>query len=157
MQAIYDYIRQTRPDVRIVLMGFSIGTTASVHLASQNPVNLAGVVLLAAFWSGLSLLRQKKQHVEDRVDYFDRFRNIDRVSSIRAPVLLVHGTDDEVCPIEHSQEMFKMLEKPVAPLWIYGGNHSSILAYPATNLRIKSFMRNETETLDIGPFLMAHN
>lgn len=58
--AVYDHIRRARPTVRIVLVGFSIGTTASVHLAAQKPEKLAGVVLLAAFFSGLSLLRRQK-------------------------------------------------------------------------------------------------
>ncbi|ULU07515.1 hypothetical protein L3Y34_018910 [Caenorhabditis briggsae] len=48
IRAVYDKIRETRPDKKIVVMGYSIGTTAAVDLASRNLTNqtLAGQTLL---------------------------------------------------------------------------------------------------------------
>ena len=65
-------------------------------------------------------------------------------------MLLIHGANDELVPIEHSQEMYKVLQKPVAPLYVYGANHSTILSHPFTNLRLCRFLLSET---DLGPIL----
>ena len=74
-----------------------------------------------------------------------RFRNIDRIHEIAVPVLLIHGSDDQIVPIGHSQAMYTMLKKPVAPLYVYGADHSTILSHPFTNLRMNRFLLQEAD------------
>ncbi|KAI1722211.1 serine aminopeptidase, s33 domain-containing protein [Ditylenchus destructor] len=103
IRAVYEYICATRFNVKIILVGYSMGTAACVDLAShftrKNRKQLAGVVLIAPFTSGCRLVRGKPY--QKRSCCCDSFRNIDKVSRINAPTLLVHGTDDDMVSIDH--------------------------------------------------------
>ena len=57
-----------------MLIGFSIGTTAAVDLASKKPKNLMGLVLMAPFTSGIRLLLNKPRKEETScLDCFTRY------------------------------------------------------------------------------------
>jgi len=60
----------------------------------------------------------------------DRFPNIDYASNIRCPVLIVHGTQDEVVPFWHGQELFLRVPQPwrAKPFWVEGAGHNNIEA-----------------------------
>ncbi|KJH47440.1 phospholipase/carboxylesterase [Dictyocaulus viviparus] len=145
IRAIYAYVRQTRPDKQIVLLGYSIGTAAVVDLASSHPEGLAGVVLVAPFTSGLRLLGNKPR--SEKTHFFDRFNSFDKVEKINVPVLICHGGRDRVVPWEHGVELHEKLKKPVSPLIVHGADHQTILngAYPQTFCRIHRFLNTQTE------------
>ncbi|EPB66339.1 phospholipase/carboxylesterase [Ancylostoma ceylanicum] len=145
IRAVYDYVRQTAPNKKIVLLGYSIGTTAVIDLASTHPESLAGVILVAPFTSGLRLLGNQPKR--EKTHFFDRFVSCDKVAAINVPVLICHGGRDTVVPSEHGLELYEKLQKPVTPLVVHGADHQSILngAYPQTFCRIHRFLKAETE------------
>ncbi|WKX96285.1 hypothetical protein Q1695_012605 [Nippostrongylus brasiliensis] len=145
IRAVYEHIRRTRPDKKIVLLGYSIGTTAVIDLAASHPEEVVGVVLVAPFTSGLRLLGNQPR--KEKTPFFDRFNSWNKVSEINVPVLICHGARDTVIPSEHSVELHDKLKKPVTPLIVHGADHQSILngAYPQTFCRIHRFLKTETE------------
>ena len=60
----------------------------------------------------------------------DKFPNVDYAPSIRCPVFIVHGTQDEVVPFWHGQELFLALpqEWRSKPFWVEGAGHNNIEA-----------------------------
>ncbi|ETN83031.1 hypothetical protein NECAME_01830, partial [Necator americanus] len=136
IRAIYEYVRRTKPNKKVVLLGYSIGTTAVVDLASTHPDALAGVILVAPFTSGLRLLGNQPK--KEKTTFFDKFVSCDKVAEISVPVLICHGARDTVVPSEHGIELHEKLQKPVTPLIVHGADHQSILngAYPQTFCRI---------------------
>ena len=53
---------------------------------------------------------------------------MDRVGGARCPVLVIHGTHDEVVPFWHGQELF-LATRPewrFKPFWITGAGHNNI-------------------------------
>ncbi|MDE2954321.1 MAG: alpha/beta hydrolase, partial [Gemmatimonadota bacterium] len=48
---------------------------------------------------------------------------IDRASQISAPYLLVHGTEDDVVPIEDSQTIFEQANEPKELVTLNGADH----------------------------------
>ncbi|KAI1718729.1 serine aminopeptidase, s33 domain-containing protein [Ditylenchus destructor] len=147
IRAVYEYICTTRFNVKIILVGYSMGTAACVDLAShftrKNRKQLAGVVLIAPFTSGCRLVRGKPD--QKRSCCCDSFRNIDKVSRISVPTLLVHGTDDDMVSIDHSKALHKKLKIPARPLYVKKANHSNILGekYPQVLDRIRRFINLE--------------
>ncbi|EYB98076.1 hypothetical protein Y032_0134g1835 [Ancylostoma ceylanicum] len=65
------FIKKIVRDLQIVLLGYSIGTTAVIDLASTHPDSLAGVILVAPFTSGLRLLGNQPKR--EKTHFFDRF------------------------------------------------------------------------------------
>ena len=60
----------------------------------------------------------------------DRFPNIDYAPAIQCPVFIVHGTQDEVVPFWHGEELFLALpqEWRAKPFWVEGAGHNNIEA-----------------------------
>jgi len=102
----------------IILWGRSLGTGPSCFLASKNEV--AGLVLETPFLSAFRTI------TEIPVLPWDRFRNINFVSSIQCPSLVIHGNMDEVVPFRQGRKIHRALPHPNELLEIKGASHNNI-------------------------------
>jgi fermentation-respiration switch protein FrsA (DUF1100 family) len=102
----------------VILFGRSIGSGPTVELASRAEVG--GVILQSAFTSCIRVAYDVKHTV------FDVFCNIKKVHKIKCPVLIVHGTRDDVVSQEHGKELFKRCRRPHRPFWVKGAHHNDI-------------------------------
>uniref|UniRef100_A0A2R9B2S7 palmitoyl-protein hydrolase n=1 Tax=Pan paniscus TaxID=9597 RepID=A0A2R9B2S7_PANPA len=110
----------------IILYGQSIGTVPTVDLASRY--ECAAVVLHSPLTSGMRVAfpDTKKTYC------FDAFPNIEKVSKITSPVLIIHGTEDEVIDFSHG-----------LPLWVEGAGHNDIELYSQYLERLRRFISQE--------------
>ncbi|KAF7493383.1 Alpha/beta hydrolase domain-containing protein 17C [Sarcoptes scabiei] len=88
------------PD-KIILYGQSIGTVPTVDLASRNDVG--AVILHSPLMSGMRVAFPNTR----RTWFFDAFPNIDKVPKINAPVLVIHGTEDDVIDFSHGLAIYE--------------------------------------------------
>lgn len=141
IELAYNFAKNKNPNSPIILMGFSIGSGPTVDLASRKKVS--GVILIAPF----------KSAIKSRVDNIfynllpvsDIFENDQKISNIKAPILLIHGTADNVINIQHSYELFSKMNRfnYYEPLWIFGASHNNILSYKYYDIvtpKIKEFV-----------------
>lgn len=110
---------------QITVVGYSIGTAAVIDLASKNPKNIVGIVLLAPFTSGWRLIRDNPR-IENS-NCIDCFESIDKISNVNVPVLVCHGTNDVVVPISHGQKIYEKSKYKFDPLIVEGATHVNIL------------------------------
>lgn len=122
---------------QVILYGQSIGTVPTVDLASKY--DFAGIVLHSPLTSGLRLAFPNTR----RTWFFDAFPNIDKVPKINSPVLVIHGTEDEVIDISHGQAIHSLCRNPVSPLWVEGGGHNDIELFREYLERVKKFINND--------------
>jgi len=97
--AAWDFLI-ARPEIdssRIVVYGRSLGTALATHLGSSRPV--AGVILEAPFTNGTGMARAHYSWIPPFTVRL-RLDNLDRVKSIRAPLLVLHGADDTIVPLK---------------------------------------------------------
>ena len=70
---------------------------------------------------------------------FDADRNL---ATIRVPVMIVHGEDDEVVPVSHAERLNALLPATLRTLMrVPGANHSAVLTDDAVGARIAEFLR----------------
>ncbi|XP_077391098.1 alpha/beta hydrolase domain-containing protein 17A [Festucalex cinctus] len=121
----------------IILYGQSIGTVPTVDLASRY--ECAAVVLHSPLTSGMRVAfpDTKKTYC------FDAFPNIEKVSKITSPVLVIHGTEDEVIDFSHGLTLFELCPKAVEPLWVEGAGHNDIELYSQYLERLRRFIGHE--------------
>uniref|UniRef100_A0A8D3AD03 palmitoyl-protein hydrolase n=1 Tax=Scophthalmus maximus TaxID=52904 RepID=A0A8D3AD03_SCOMX len=121
----------------IILYGQSIGTVPTVDLASRY--ECAAVVLHSPLTSGMRVAfpDTKKTYC------FDAFPNIEKVSKITSPVLIIHGTEDEVIDFSHGLALFERCPKAVEPLWVEGAGHNDIELYSQYLERLRRFIGQE--------------
>lgn len=100
----------------IKIFGRSIGTGAAIALASKYQV--AGVILVSPFTSIQQLFRSQVGPLADLVE--DRFRNLESAEKITSPLLIIHGQQDTLVPLDHGKRIYeacqvrKMLVCPAA-------------------------------------------
>ncbi|KAL3500014.1 hypothetical protein ACH5RR_039107 [Cinchona calisaya] len=108
----------------LILYGQSVGSGPTLHLAAKLP-RLRGVVLHSAILSGLRVLCHVKFSF-----CFDIYRNVNKILKVKCPVLVIHGTKDDVVNWLHGNGLWKMARDPYEPLWIKGGGHCNLELYP---------------------------
>ncbi|KAF2295304.1 hypothetical protein GH714_032523 [Hevea brasiliensis] len=92
-------------DEQLILYGQSVGSGPTVDLASQLP-NLRGVVLHSPILSGMRVLYPVK-----RTYWFDIYKNIDKIGMVNCPVLVIHGTADEVVDCSHGKQLWELCKE----------------------------------------------
>ncbi len=126
-RAVYDalpsLLGQPVDATDIILYGESLGTGVAVTLATQRPV---GGVILETPYAALDDLVQGLFPIipiKPLGMMHDPFRSIDRIDSIGAPLLIMHGTWDMVIPIQQAQRLFDAAQDPKWYRWFGGGRH----------------------------------
>ncbi|KAF5735032.1 alpha/beta hydrolase domain-containing protein 17B [Tripterygium wilfordii] len=126
IEAIYQCL-QTEYGVSqedLILYGQSVGSGPTLHLAAKLP-RLRGVVLHSGILSGLRVLCHVKFSC-----CFDIYENINKIKKVKCPVLVIHGTEDDVVNWLHGNGLWKLAREPYEPLWIKGGGHCNLELFP---------------------------
>jgi fermentation-respiration switch protein FrsA (DUF1100 family) len=121
----------------LILYGQSIGTVPTIDLASQYKP--AAVVLHSPLTSGMRLTFPKTT----RSWFFDAFPSIDKVPKISSPVLVIHGTEDEVIDFSHGLAIYEKCPRAVDPLWVEGAGHNDVELYNQYLERLRHFVNQE--------------
>lgn len=103
-EAAWDFIRG-RDEVdgaRIAVYGHSLGSAPALHLAATRPVR--AVVLSAPLTTARDVARIHYPYVPPLALRLE-LNNLERVRRLEAPLLVLHGTDDDVVPFRLGQEV----------------------------------------------------
>lgn len=148
---------------RIALLGHSVGAGAVLFAASRTP-QVAAVVSVAAFshpaammrrWLAAKRIPEKPigryilDYVQKTIGYrFDDIAPVTTISRIRRPVLLVHGADDEVVPIDEAMQIYAMRGDTPVELMTLTGDHESFADLEHHMGRLVGFL---DRVLAVGP------
>jgi uncharacterized protein len=107
----YEYLlkRGVRPE-DIVVFGESLGTSVATQLAAS--VKVGAVILESPFTSAANMGALLYPFLPVRYLMNDQYRSDQYISSITAPVLVIHGGRDEVVPLAMGKQMFKLANQP---------------------------------------------
>ncbi|KZV13677.1 alpha/beta hydrolase domain-containing protein 17B, partial [Dorcoceras hygrometricum] len=86
----------------VILYGQSVGSGPTLELASRLP-RLRAVVLHSPILSGVRVMYPVK-----RTYWFDIYKNIDKIPLVNCPVLIIHGTADEVVDFSHGKHLWEL-------------------------------------------------
>jgi fermentation-respiration switch protein FrsA (DUF1100 family) len=127
IDAAYSYLRKTLhiPAHKIVLYGRSLGTGPSTYLASQRIREEdipGGLILHAPFTSVYRIV------VDSGCTLLgDQFPNIDFFPDVHVPTLFIHGSRDDIVPMNHSLSLFHALRPEFrAPPFFREMKHNSV-------------------------------
>jgi pimeloyl-ACP methyl ester carboxylesterase len=138
------------------VLGFSFGGLGA-YVAASRDVRWAALVVLAAplgamaaarlylddkglpgRWLDGMVRRSFTRSVGVDPDTFDADRNL---GSIRVPVMIVHGEDDEVVPVWHAERIAAAVPVGLATVVrVPGANHSAVLVDDVVGGRVSEFL-----------------
>lgn len=105
------------PD-QIIIYGQSVGSGPACWLAAKHPCNM--LMLVTPFTSAFRTVT--------RIPIFpgDQFKNIKLIGSITAPLLVVHGDQDQVVKQWHGKKLHELHVGPKHFLDVSGAGHNDI-------------------------------
>ena len=65
-------------------------------------------------------------NISHRIDDLVKFRNIDKIQNIKCPVLVIHGTEDQVVPYEKGVEIYNKLQTKKKMVTVTDAGHNNI-------------------------------
>ena len=107
---------------RIALFGQSLGTAVAVELAYRHAP--AGVILEAPFTSVRDMARRHYPWLPVRSLLRTRFDSLSKIADVSAPLLIIHGEDDETVPVEMGARLFSAAREPKRLLTIPRAGHT---------------------------------
>ena len=107
------------PPGRVILHGRSLGGGIASELASRRPA--AGLILESTFVSAFRVA------IPRPIFPFDRFATAGRLRNVRCPVLVIHGTRDQVIPPWHGAALLERANPPKRHLWVEGAGHNDLV------------------------------
>ena len=143
------------PASQIVLVGRSLGSGPTLHLASQesltlppgiknvcqpcgnkrlacskhSPGSCAGVIVQSGLESGARVAFNKC--ISFACFPLDIMRNYRAMPRITVPVGIMHGTHDEVVPVENGKNLYKLCRRPGARSFGWPHVHAKARAIPS--------------------------
>ena len=106
---------------RIVLMGASLGTGVAIALAATHEA--AALVLEAPYLSALDVASAHYAIFPVSWLMLDQFRSDLAIRDVHIPVLMVHGEEDDVIPLNSARRLFELANEPKTFVSVPGGNH----------------------------------
>ena len=122
---------------RRVLYGESLGTGVAVEMALRHDAK--AVVLEAPFTSVPDVGRHRFPIFPVNAIVADRFDSMAKISTIGAPLLLLHGNADRVVPSRFGRRLFEAAVEPKRGHFIEGAAHNDLYDFGAAE-RVLAFL-----------------
>jgi fermentation-respiration switch protein FrsA (DUF1100 family) len=123
-RAAYDYLvdKEQIPKENIVLFGRSLGGAVAMDLALNR--NARSIIVESAFESTKAMA--KTMFLFNLFSLFlpPNYNNLEKISKISVPKLIIHGEDDEIVPFAMGEKLFEASKQPKYFLSITGAGHN---------------------------------
>ncbi|MGD1157576.1 MAG: alpha/beta hydrolase [Terriglobia bacterium] len=125
--AAYDYLVKQR-HIRaedIFIYGNSLGGAVALDLAARRPCG--GLIVQSSFTSARAMARRMFR--VPLLEYVPktRFDSLQKIRDVHAPILIAHGTRDEVVPFEMGRRLFAAASEPKRFYPIEGAGHNDVI------------------------------
>ena len=121
--AAWEWLAREFPDRPRYVFGHSLGGAIAVDLASRRS-DVQGLIVEGSFTSIPDVVRHFKWGwlpVGPLIT--QRFEAAERITGVKAPVLVVHGSEDRLIPPALGQALFERAPQPKRFLLVEGGTH----------------------------------
>lgn len=126
IDAAYTYLTKELniPPNKIILYGRSIGSAMALDLAIRhNDDKIAAIIMESPFVTAYRVVT----HIP--LFAFDKFDNLSKISKLKIPLLIIHGTHDNIVPFWHGVKLYQTAPNKITKqyFWVSGAGHNNIL------------------------------
>ncbi|WP_306359574.1 alpha/beta hydrolase [Nocardia sp. CC227C] len=129
-----------RPGVdpnRIVYLGKSLGGAVLLELATGYPP--AALVLISTF-TGLRDAAAAVYPILPKIFVPDAYPSLRRIRNLRAPVLIMHGDNDELLPLWMGERLYAAAPEPKKFVVFPGAGHNEVVADPEWDATLSAWV-----------------
>jgi len=126
-----------------ILYGESLGSAVTVEVANRHAKSspVAAVILEAPFSSMTEAAKSHYPWLPVSAILKDKFESISKIKSINAPLMIIHGSSDNVVPISLGKKLFNAAVAPKTKHWIDGASHNDVFEKGGSGFALE-FIRN---------------
>jgi uncharacterized protein len=118
----YDHLRSLGiPPELIIVYGESIGTGVASQIAAEKPVG--ALILDSPYVSMSEVAAHHYPFVPVNLLLRDRYETGRYIRKVTAPVLVLHGEQDDVIPVEMGRRVYEAASEPKSLLTFPEGGH----------------------------------
>jgi pimeloyl-ACP methyl ester carboxylesterase len=137
---LYEYLLRTYEEKNIIVYGRSLGTGFATKLASEHNPKL--LILETPYYSFQNLSQGYFPFLPVGLILKYKIRTDLWFPKVKCPVLIFHGTEDEVIPYKQSLKLTKLFDKKKDKLVTFkGGTHSDLLSFPKMREFLAEYLR----------------
>jgi len=107
----------------ITIIGRSLGTTVAINTSQER--NLKGVILITPLTSGKEMATEMGMKSLTSIAS-DSYNSLGKINKLSSPILIIHGTDDEVVPYHMGKSLFKQYNGVKSLITIEKGDHNNL-------------------------------
>ncbi len=136
---------------RMVFYGHSLGTGVATQMALEfAPL---GLMLLAPFQSVAKMAQIRFPYFPANWVTRDRFESDLKINKVTCPVLIGHGTRDQIVPYREGLALFKLAKEPKEFITVEGGGHADEISWPSAKVAIDLLEGKDRARVFDGVFL----
>lgn len=115
----------------IYLYGMSLGSHMAIHTAYELQKNgeFAGVILEVPFDNIVNVAKTKVSWFPLNILIRDKYDNVEEISQLKSPVLIMGGTEDKKVPVELAKNLYKYAPKNKKMIIYKNGHHSNLFNF----------------------------
>ena len=108
-----DYAQGTLkiPSKKLIYFGESLGSGVAVQMATERP---PGLLVLQAPYTSVETRAAELYPFVIGVRHLvrDKYNSLSKISSVKAPLLILHGAKDAIIPLRHGEALFAAANQP---------------------------------------------
>lgn len=108
----------------IVVFGRSLGGAVAAWLAAESDVTPTGLILENTFTRGRDVAETLVPIPGLARMIPDFYPTLDRIERVQTPLLLIHGSDDELIAVTHARRLYEAASEPKSLYIVDGGRHN---------------------------------
>ncbi len=141
-EAALGWLGERHPASPQVIVGWSLGAAVATQTAARGHAD--GLVLMSA-WSDLpSLAAVHYPSWLVGLGLKDKYDSVAAAGDVRAPVLMIHGSVDEIIPLAQGRRLHDALREPDSCRFVEvpGAGHNDLLARPVVWQELGAFLHS---------------
>ncbi len=151
-EAAWKYLTQDRgiKPQNLSIYGHSLGGAIGIEMAARHP-EMAGLIVEGTFTSmkEMANIMGYSRLFPLKLILTQKFDSINKISGIQVPILLIHGTEDEVVPTFMSQQLYDVAPTAKKLYLVPGAKHNDLPTIGGENyLKIISYFVESVSSVE---------
>ncbi len=144
-ESLWQYLIKRQPAGSTFIYGHSLGGAIAIDLAVHHP-EAAGLITESTFTSMQAMGEINYGYLPIGLLLNQRFSSLQKIATLKIPVLFIHGSWDQKVPVEMATELYAAAPEPKQLLLIAGGEHNNSAAIGWVEYRdaVSAFVRKNT-------------